>query len=108
MYLRIKRGLDFMMALAGLAVLSPVFLILVIWIKLDSRGPILFRQKRVGNADGYAQRYAHAFVKEPGAVYYESREVFAQDQSGRAAADYQYIERGYGCGRAAAGALESI
>ena len=48
MYLRIKRGLDFMMALAGLAVLSPVFLILVIWIKLDSRGPILFRQKRVG------------------------------------------------------------
>ncbi len=48
MYLRIKRGLDFMMALVGLAVLAPVFLVLVIWIKLDSRGPILFRQKRVG------------------------------------------------------------
>ena len=48
MYLRIKRGLDFMMALVGLAVLAPVFLVLVIWIKLDSRGPVLFRQKRVG------------------------------------------------------------
>lgn len=44
----IKRGIDFILALAGLIVLSPVFIILCIWIKLDSKGPVLFKQKRIG------------------------------------------------------------
>jgi len=44
----IKRTIDFVLALVGLIILSPVFLILIIAIKVDSRGPILFRQKRVG------------------------------------------------------------
>lgn len=48
MYQRIKRGMDFLLALLGLIVLSPVFLILTAAIKLDSRGPVFFRQKRVG------------------------------------------------------------
>jgi len=48
MYQGIKRGLDFIVALLGLVILSPVFLILIIAIKVDSRGPVLFRQKRVG------------------------------------------------------------
>lgn len=47
-YIFFKRVLDFLLALIGLIVLSPVFLILVIFIKLDSKGPILFKQKRVG------------------------------------------------------------
>ncbi len=48
MYKCIKRGLDFMFSLLGLIILSPLFLILIIWIKLDSKGPVLFKQKRVG------------------------------------------------------------
>ena len=44
----IKRVIDFILSLGGFIVLSPVFIILCIWIKLDSRGPILFKQKRVG------------------------------------------------------------
>ena len=48
MYEKIKRGMDFMMALLGLIILSPVFLILIVAIKLDSKGPVLFKQKRVG------------------------------------------------------------
>lgn len=48
MYPYIKRGMDFCMALVGLILLSPVFLILILVIKLDSKGPILFKQKRVG------------------------------------------------------------
>lgn len=44
----IKRILDFILSLAGLIILSPVFLILCIWIKIDSEGPILFKQKRIG------------------------------------------------------------
>lgn len=48
MYKYIKRGIDFMMSLAGLIVLSPVFLILIVAIKVDSKGPVLFQQERVG------------------------------------------------------------
>lgn len=48
MYLKIKRGLDILLSLMGLVVLSPLFCVLVIWIKCDSRGPVLFRQKRIG------------------------------------------------------------
>lgn len=44
----LKRIIDFVLSLIGLIVLSPVFIILCIWIKLDSKGPIFFRQKRVG------------------------------------------------------------
>lgn len=43
-----KRMFDFVLALMGLIVLSLPFLILVILIKLDSPGPVLFKQKRVG------------------------------------------------------------
>lgn len=48
MYQIIKKVGDRILALIGLIVLSPVFLILIIAIKVDSPGPILFRQKRVG------------------------------------------------------------
>lgn len=48
MYQIIKRAIDFCMAFFGLIILSPIFLILIIAIKLDSPGPILFKQKRVG------------------------------------------------------------
>lgn len=49
----LKRILDFLLSLTGLIVLSPVFLILCIWIKIDSKGPILFKQKRVGKDKAY-------------------------------------------------------
>lgn len=48
MYQIVKRVIDFILALVGLIVLLPVFLALIVAIKLDSPGPILFRQKRVG------------------------------------------------------------
>ena len=43
-----KRLFDFVMSGFGLIVLSPLFLILAIWVKLDSPGPVFFRQTRVG------------------------------------------------------------
>ena len=49
----IKRGLDFLLSLVGLIVLSPLFLVLIVAIKLDSRGPVFFRQKRVGIHKSY-------------------------------------------------------
>ncbi len=47
-YLKIKRVIDFILSGIGLILLSPVFLLLIISIKLDSPGPVLFKQKRVG------------------------------------------------------------
>ena len=44
----IKRVCDFILSLIGIIVLSPIFIIVSIAIKLDSRGKILFLQKRVG------------------------------------------------------------
>lgn len=47
-YIKIKRLIDFVLSFFALILLSPVFLILIILIKFDSKGPILFKQKRVG------------------------------------------------------------
>jgi O-antigen biosynthesis protein WbqP len=44
----VKRVIDYTLSIVGLIVLSPVFLLLIICIKLDSNGPILFKQLRIG------------------------------------------------------------
>ena len=46
--LAVKRAVDLIGALIGIAVLSPVFLLVALAIKLDSRGPVIFAQERVG------------------------------------------------------------
>ena len=43
-----KRAFDVVASGLGLIVLSPLFFILAIWIKLDSKGPVFYRQVRVG------------------------------------------------------------
>ena len=43
-----KRLFDIVASGFGLIVLSPLFLLLAIWIKLDSKGPVFYRQVRVG------------------------------------------------------------
>ena len=46
--MKVKRIIDFVLALVGLIVLSPIFLLLIIAIKMDSKGPVFFKQKRFG------------------------------------------------------------
>ncbi len=43
-----KRILDFSLSLLGLILLSPFFLVVALFIKLTSSGPLFFRQKRLG------------------------------------------------------------
>jgi lipopolysaccharide/colanic/teichoic acid biosynthesis glycosyltransferase len=43
-----KRTLDLVCSAFGLILLSPLFLLIACWIKMDSAGPVLFRQERVG------------------------------------------------------------
>ncbi|MBD3345001.1 MAG: NAD-dependent epimerase/dehydratase family protein [Chitinivibrionales bacterium] len=48
MYYLLKRSFDIAFSLIGLIILSPIIFLTIIFIKLSSPGPILFRQKRVG------------------------------------------------------------
>lgn len=42
------RFCDILFSLLGLLFLSPLFLVLAIWIKIDSSGPVFYKQRRVG------------------------------------------------------------
>lgn len=53
----IKRLFDLLFALCGLIVLSPFLVIVALWIKLDSKGPIFFKQKRVGQFESEIEVY---------------------------------------------------
>ena len=53
MYKVLKSVIDRILALSGLVILSPVFLLLMLAIKIESKGPVLFRQKRVGINKSY-------------------------------------------------------
>lgn len=48
MYFTIKRFIDLIVALVAVILLSPLFVIIFVAIKLDSPGPVFFKQKRVG------------------------------------------------------------
>lgn len=49
----IKRMIDFLLSLCGLIVLSPLFIIIAVIIKITSPGPVFFKQKRVGIHKSY-------------------------------------------------------
>ena len=55
MYRFFKRFIDIVLSSVGLILLSPIFLIISLMIKFDSKGPILFKQKRVGKNKVYFQ-----------------------------------------------------
>jgi len=45
----VKRGMDIKGGLLGLVLLSPVFLVVAVLVKVSSRGPIFFRYERIGH-----------------------------------------------------------
>lgn len=47
-----KRIFDWLASTFGLLVLAPLLLLVAVWIKLDSSGPVFFRQERVGRRGG--------------------------------------------------------
>ncbi|MCM2590887.1 sugar transferase [Rossellomorea marisflavi] len=48
MYMKVKRLIDIFLSLIGLLLLAPLFLVIFIAIKVESRGPVFFKQKRIG------------------------------------------------------------
>lgn len=59
----VKRTFDIVLSFGGLVVLSPVFLWLCIWIKVDDPGPVLFTQKRVGKDKRYFKLHKFRSMK---------------------------------------------
>ncbi|MGP4070385.1 sugar transferase [Halobacillus sp. B29] len=53
MYLKVKRLIDIIFSIVCFVVLSPAFILIVILIKIESRGPVFFKQKRVGVNKSY-------------------------------------------------------
>jgi len=53
------RFFDIFFSSLGVVVLSPLFLVLAVWIKLDSKGPVFYKQLRVGkdNHDFYLYKF---------------------------------------------------
>ena len=53
----VKRVLDFLLSVIFLIILSPLFLLIAVAIKLDSKGPVFFKQKRFGYQRGFFMIY---------------------------------------------------
>ncbi len=60
-----KRGVDIVGSLLALILLSPLWLLIAVMIKIDSHGPVLFRHRRVGrNAVPFEMRKFRTMVKD--------------------------------------------
>ncbi len=59
----VKRGIDIILSFVGLIILSPVFLIISLWIYIDDPGPIIFVQKRVGKNKQYFKLHKFRSMK---------------------------------------------
>lgn len=59
----VKRFFDIILSFFGLVLLSPVFLVLSLWILIDDPGPILFTQKRVGRNKQYFKLHKFRSMK---------------------------------------------
>lgn len=59
----LKRFFDLIFSVIGLLILSPLFLFIAIWIKLDSSGPVFYRQERVGKKNKNFKLYKFRSMK---------------------------------------------
>lgn len=59
----VKRTLDIILSFCGLIILSPVFIILSLWIVFDDPGPVLFVQKRIGRDKQYFKLHKFRSMK---------------------------------------------
>lgn len=65
-YLRVKQVVDTIVAILLLPVLLPVFAVLFVIVKSDSRGPFIFRQRRVGHRGRLFTMYKIRTMRVPG------------------------------------------
>lgn len=59
----IKRGLDIIFSFGGLVILSPIYAVIAVIIKIDDPGPVFFTQKRVGKNKQYFKLHKFRSMK---------------------------------------------
>lgn len=62
-----KRWIDFILSFCAIILLSPLFVLLCLLIKLDSEGPVLFKQKRFGKNKSffYIYKFRTMYIETP-------------------------------------------
>ena len=80
MYSVVKRLGDIILSLMGIIILCPIFMIIAIMIKLDSEGPIIFKQKRFGRykKSFYVLKFRTMKVESP--KYVATRDLHNSEQ----------------------------
>lgn len=75
LYIRFKYGVDFLVALIGLVVTSPLFLIVAIAIKAEDGGTVIFKQLRTGKNGRKFYCYKFRSMKSTDVAYDKSKRV---------------------------------
>lgn len=67
MYVKVKRSIDIFLSLFGVILLAPIFAVVSILIKLDTPGPVIFRQKRIGayKKEFYMFKFRTMYIDAP-------------------------------------------
>jgi O-antigen biosynthesis protein WbqP len=66
-YIKLKRFIDVVLSLISMMILSPVFIIIPVFIKMDSKGSVFFKQKRIGpnKKEFYMIKFRTMYVDTP-------------------------------------------
>lgn len=80
-YCIFKRWFDFLVSGLSLAILSPLFLIIAVLIKIDSEGPVFFRQDRVGHQGRIFKMWKFRTMRNNAEL--ETGPVWAEDEDPR-------------------------
>ena len=93
-YLRIKRFVDILFTLLALPFLNIITLIVVVMIRIDSPGPIFFRQKRVGlNGDEfYLLKFRSMYANSDDSIH---REAIAKYMNGQKISETRSADLSY-------------
>jgi lipopolysaccharide/colanic/teichoic acid biosynthesis glycosyltransferase len=92
-YAKVKRMWDFGISLALLPVLIPFLLLVALLIRLDSRGPILFRQERMGYRGDKFRMYKFRSMREAGDAPDARTAAMTQDDDARVTRLGRYLRR---------------
>ena len=89
----IKRMMDVAAALAGLVILSPLLLLLALWIKLDSPGPVFFRQQRIGRYKKpfFVYKFRTMSHRDPAAINQDKEQVVSSGDDDRITAGGRFL-----------------
>ncbi|RWE94844.1 MAG: polyprenyl glycosylphosphotransferase [Mesorhizobium sp.] len=92
-YLKIKQAIDWLSALFILAVFSPLLLFVAIAVKLDSVGPALFKQKRMGYRGNIYEVYKFRTMKLSAAIGDEKEEAITKTGDARITRLGQFLRK---------------